>query len=62
MIKAIKVKLDENFFIYSIYFFYVTNIQASENKMILKLKDGDVHIQLFSDVAPNHVKRIKRIS
>ena len=26
--------------------------------MILKLKDGDVKIELFSDVAPNHVKRI----
>ena len=27
--------------------------------MILKLKDGDVKIELFEDVAPNHVKRIK---
>ena len=27
--------------------------------MILKLKDGDVKIELFSDVAPKHVKRIK---
>ena len=26
--------------------------------MILKLKNGDVKIELFSDVAPNHVKRI----
>ena len=26
--------------------------------MILKLKDGDVKIEMFSDVAPNHVKRI----
>ena len=26
--------------------------------MILKLKDGDVIIELFEDVAPNHVKRI----
>ena len=26
--------------------------------MILKLKDGDVKIELFEDVAPNHVKRI----
>ena len=31
---------------------------AKENIMILKLKDGDVKIELFSDVAPNHVKRI----
>ena len=27
--------------------------------MILKLKDGDVKIELFEDIAPNHVKRIK---
>jgi len=30
--------------------------------MILKLKDGDVKIQLFEDVAPNHVKRIKELA
>ena len=30
--------------------------------MILKLKDGDVKIELFSDVAPNHVKRIKQLA
>ena len=30
--------------------------------MILKLKDGDVKIELFSEVAPNHVKRIKQLA
>ena len=30
--------------------------------MILKLKDGDVKIKLFEDVAPNHVKRIKLLA
>ena len=30
--------------------------------MILKLKDGDVKIELFSDVAPNHVKRITELA
>ena len=30
--------------------------------MILKLKDGDVKIELFQDVAPNHVKRIKELA
>ena len=30
--------------------------------MILKLKDGDVKIELFNDVAPNHVKRIKQLA
>ncbi len=30
--------------------------------MILKLKDGDVEIELFSDIAPNHVERIKTLA
>ena len=30
--------------------------------MILKLKDGDVKIELFDEVAPNHVKRIKTLA
>ena len=30
--------------------------------MILKLKDGDVKIELFPDVAPKHVERIKTLS
>tara|TARA_B100001057_G_scaffold483423_1_gene560174 strand:+ start:73 stop:633 length:561 start_codon:yes stop_codon:yes gene_type:complete len=35
---------------------------SEENIMILKLKDGDVKIELFPDVAPNHVKRIKDLA
>jgi len=30
--------------------------------MILKLKDGEVKIKLFSDIAPNHVKRFKTLA
>ena len=30
--------------------------------MILKLKDGNLKIELFPDVAPNHVKRIKELA
>ena len=30
--------------------------------MILKLKDGDVKIELFPDVATNHVKRFKELA
>ena len=30
--------------------------------MILKLKDGDVKIELFLDVAPKHVERIKTLA
>jgi Peptidyl-prolyl cis-trans isomerase (rotamase) - cyclophilin family len=46
-----------------IFFFLITNQSiAEENIMILKLKDGDVKIQLFEDKAPNHVKRIKELA
>ncbi len=46
-----------------ILFFFITNQSiAEENIMILKLKDGDVKIELFEDVAPNHVKRIKDLA
>ena len=30
--------------------------------MILKLKDGDVVIELFKDIAPNHVQRFKQLA
>ncbi len=47
----------------TIFFFLITNLTiAEENIMILKLKDGDVKIELFEDVAPNHVKRIKDLA
>jgi cyclophilin family peptidyl-prolyl cis-trans isomerase len=46
-----------------IFFLLVTNQSISEeNIMILKLKDGDVKIELFADKAPNHVKRIKTLA
>ncbi len=46
-----------------ILFFFITNQSiAEENIMILKLKDGDVKIELFEDVAPNHVRRIKELA
>ena len=46
-----------------ILFFLLTNqSMTKENIMILKLKDGDVKIKLYEDVAPNHVKRIKELA
>jgi cyclophilin family peptidyl-prolyl cis-trans isomerase len=45
-----------------LFFILTNNIIAEENIMILKLKYGDVKIELFSDVAPNHVKRIKQLA
>ena len=40
----------------------INNVNAKENIMILKLKDGDVKIELFPDVAPKHVERIKKLA
>jgi cyclophilin family peptidyl-prolyl cis-trans isomerase len=40
----------------------LTNVTAEENIMILKLKDGDVKIELFKDVAPKHVERITKLA
>ena len=45
-----------------IFLFISSNLSAEENTMILKLKDGDVKIELFPDVAPGHVKRIKQLA
>ena len=43
-------------------FLFINNVQSMENTMILKLKDGDVLIELYPDVAPNHVKRFKQLA
>ena len=47
-------------FIINLIFF--NNAYSKENIMILKLKDGDVKIELFADVAPKHVERIKKLA
>ncbi len=47
-------------FIISLIFF--NNAYSKENIMILKLKSGDVKIELFADVAPKHVERIKKLA
>ena len=41
---------------------FFTNTYAKDNIMILKLKSGDVKIELFKDVAPMHVERIKKLA
>ena len=45
-----------------IFVFFLKPTLAKEDTMILKLKDGNVIIELFSDKAPNHVKRFKQLS
>ena len=54
-----------NKFVIKIIIIFLLTINQSlteENMMILKLKDGEVKIELFSDTAPNHVKRIKELA
>ena len=48
--------------IFIISLIFSTNTHSKENIMILKLKTGDVKIELFSDVAPKHVERIKKLA
>ena len=46
-------------FIIFIFTLFINHTYSMENIMILKLKDGDVMIELFNDIAPNHVERFK---
>ena len=39
-----------------------SNTYTEENIMILELKDGNVEIELFDSIAPNHVKRFKKLA
>ena len=45
-----------------IFFLFINHSEAKENIVIMKLKDGEVIIELFNDIAPNHVKRFKQLS
>ena len=49
-------------FIVLIFTLLFNQSHAEENFMILKLKDGDVLIELYEDIAPNHVKRVKLLA
>ena len=52
-------------FIYLFILFFSllnTHLIAKENIMILKLKYGEVQIELYPEKAPNHVKRFKELS
>ena len=42
--------------------FSFKNLYSEENKMILELKYGKVEIELYNDIAPNHVKRFKTLA
>ena len=49
-------------FVIFIFTFFINISHAKDHIMILKLKDGDVIIELFNDIAPNHVKRFKKLA
>jgi|TARA_B100001964_G_scaffold238771_1_gene304878 cyclophilin family peptidyl-prolyl cis-trans isomerase len=50
------------FFCFVFILLLSTQLFAEESIMILKLKDGEVKIKLFPDIAPNHVKRFKALA
>ena len=39
-----------------------TTMSQAKDRMLLELKYGTVEIELFNDVAPNHVKRFKELA
>ena len=45
-----------------VLFLTINNANTEEKKMILKLKDGDVEIELYPKIAPNHVKRFETLA
>jgi cyclophilin family peptidyl-prolyl cis-trans isomerase len=47
---------------FTILLLTINNSYSKENIMILKLKDGDVEIELYSKIAPNHVKRFETLA
>ena len=53
--------MTKKIFIIIFFSFFINQTNAEENIMILKLKDGDVKIELFPQIAPNHVKRFKQL-
>jgi cyclophilin family peptidyl-prolyl cis-trans isomerase len=54
----------KNFFYIFLFIFFITtnNSNTKENTMILKLKNGEVEIELFEKKAPKHVERFKALS
>tara|TARA_A100001011_G_scaffold398911_1_gene505149 strand:- start:2402 stop:2953 length:552 start_codon:yes stop_codon:yes gene_type:complete len=48
--------------IYLIGILLTTNLLSGENNMIIKLKSGDVEIELYNDIAPKHVERFKTLA
>ena len=47
---------------FTILLLSTNNVYSKENTMILKLKKGDVEIELYPKIAPNHVKRFETLA
>ena len=45
-----------------IFYLFFNPANAKEDFMILKLKNGEVLIELFSEIAPKHVERFKKLA
>ena len=45
-----------------LFVLFVDQVHAKEDFMIMKLKDGEVIIELFGDIAPKHVERFILLS
>ena len=52
----------KNFFFVIVLTLFLNNLNAEEIIMNLKLKDGDVKIELFNDIAPKHVERFLKLA
>ena len=52
----------KNIYIFILFFFLFLDKLYSEEIMIMKLKDGEVELELYPEVAPNHVKRFKDLA
>ena len=50
------------FYLFILIFSLLTNNLASETNMIIKTKHGDIEIELYDKVAPNHVKRFLKLA
>jgi len=49
-------------FIFFFYFLFINAVIAEENIMKMKIKNGEVIIELFDKIAPNHVERFKKLA
>jgi cyclophilin family peptidyl-prolyl cis-trans isomerase len=47
---------------FTILLLSINNVYSEEKTMILKLKSGEVEIELYPKIAPNHVKRFETLA